>query len=392
MFRYKKSAIFLILGSFIFALLGGGKLPYFVFYTVSLSVLISYVWTKTVINKLDFSLRTMNEYAFVGDDVEMRTMVFNESFLPVNCLEISNGIIKSITGRTPSGNVVSLAPFDSRSIMEKFKCKYRGYYMFGPVNVSISDIFGLFTWRKQIRCSGSLSVYPRVTVLERFSTKPMQLFGTVSTKQNANEDYSSISDIRKYYPGDSFKKIHWKVSARKGSLYVKNFEMSGSAEAYIFLNLFRNDYNEIYRADIEEKAVECAASIVHYMLMNNINTGMYSNGRNISYVRGRDLKEFKKFMEEFITIKSNGSMPMDELLESRARLMPRGSSVILISPGFSERLIDKIVQMSESGFDVVIVHIGTEGMREEYRKIIEHYDIRLYRIGIGDDVKASLEG
>jgi uncharacterized protein (DUF58 family) len=392
MFRYKKSALFMLAGSFIFALLGGGRLPYFVFYALSLSVVFSYSWTRMIINRLNFSQRTMSDYAYVGDEVEVRTMIFNESFLPAACIEISDEMVKRISGKPALCNVVSLAPLDSRCVVEKFKCKYRGYYMFGPVDVNISDILGLFTWRREIKCAGSLPVYPRVAALKNFNIRPMQMFGTVSTKQNANEDYSSISDIRNYYPGDSFKKIHWKVSAKKGSLYVKNFEMSGSAESYIFLNLSQYDYNDIYRNDIEEKAVECAASIVYYMLGKNINTGMYSNGKNISYIRGRDIKEFKKFMEELITVKSNGLIPMEELLESRSRLMPRGSSIILITPSLNERLVDKIVQMSESEFDVTIIYIMVEELKKEYKDVLEHYKIKLYSVGIRDDVKASLEG
>lgn len=382
----------MLLSSFMFALLGGGKFSYFVFYFVSLGVIILFLWTKSIVDKLDFSQRMAKDYAYVGDEVEIKTMVYNESLLPVPCIEIRNGMIKNISGIEPSCNIVSLSPLDSRSIIEKFKCRYRGYYTFGPVTVDISDIFGLFTWEKTISCEGILSVYPRVARLEKFNVRPMQIFGNVSTKQNVNEDFSSISDIRKYYPGDSFKKIHWKVSARKGSLYVKNYEMSGSAEAYIFLNLFQNDYNNSLRPDLEEKAVECSASIVYYMLEHNINTGLYSNGKDISYTRGRDLKEFKKFMEVFITVKSNGIVPVEELLESRARLMQKGSSIILITPDLNERLLDRITQLNRAGFDVTLVFIRAEDLKEKHKKTIDDSGIKLYCIGIGDDVKTSLEG
>lgn len=382
----------MVAASAVYALFAGGKLPYYLFYIVLLMVLSSYFWTKTIINRLDFSQRTQKEYSYVGDEVEIKTMVFNESFLPVPYVEINNGLIKNISGKVQPSNIISLMPFDSKSVRENFTCMYRGCYSYGPVVVSISDIFGLFTWKRDIKCDGNLTVYPKIAYLERFSIRPMQMFGTVSTKQNANEDYSSISDIRKYYPGDSFKRIHWKVSARKGSLFVKNYEMSGSAEGYIFLNLFQDDYNNIYRADLEEKAVECAASIVHYTLMNNINTGLYSNGKKLSYIRGRDLKEFKKFMEEFISVKSNGAVPLGELLESRARLMPKGSSVIMITPKIDRRIMEKIVQLHEADFDVILVYIMLEDLKEEYIKIIKHYGIKLYKVGISDDVKTSLEG
>lgn len=392
MLRYNRSIIFMIFLSLVFALLGGGRLPYFLLYIIIFTIAVSYLWMKSVIGKLEFSQRTARGYAYVGDEIDIKTMVYNEGILPIPYIEINNNMIRYITGTAPVNNVVSLAPFDSRSVLEKIKCKYRGYYSFGPVNICLSDVFGLFTWTKKIDCEGALSVYPRVAALERFNIRPMQMFGTITTKQKANEDYSSISDIKKYYPGDNYKKIHWKVSAKKGSLYVKNFDMSGSSEAYIFLNLYFNDYNDIYRADIEEKAVEGAAAIIHYMLSRNINTGMYANCEKMVYIRGRDLKEFKKFLEELIRVKSNGKIPMYEMLESRARLMPRGSSIILITPKVNHVLLNKVTQLREAGFDVIIVYIMFDELSVEYYKIIMHMDIKLFKISLSDDIKLVLEG
>lgn len=395
MLKFKKSAAALVISSFLFALIGGGKLPYFLFYVALFTVGVSFLWTKATVNMLGITQRIVKEYAYVGDEIEIKTMVFNGSILPVPFVEVKNEMVKDITGSMPSSNIVSLLPFDSRSVLEKIKCKYRGYYLLGPVNIRVSDIFGMFTWNRKVMCEGSLAVYPRVAQLGNFSTRPMQMFGTTTTKKKANEDYSSISDIRKYYPGDSIKRIHWKVSARKGALFVKNYEMSGSAEAYIFLNLFNNDYNNLCRPDVEEKAVECTASIIHYMLRKNINTGLYTNGSKVVYTRGRDLKEFIKFMRELITVKSDGSNPMEELLKSRSRLIPRGSSVILITPGLNESLLDKVIQLIETGLDVIIVYIMVEDSNEHLKSIYYYtgkYNIKLYKVRINDDVKSSLEG
>jgi Uncharacterized conserved protein (some members contain a von Willebrand factor type A (vWA) domain) len=392
MFKYKKSVIFIVLASLIFAFIWGGKIALFTFYMVVIAIGISYLWTRAIIKRLDFSQRSMTEFAYVGDEVEIKTMVFNESFLPVPCVEVKNEMTGFITGRAANNNIITLLPFDSRSIFDRIACKYRGFYTFGPIDITVSDIFGLFTWNRQVKCDGKLSVFPRVVKLNRFNVRPMQTFGTITTKQRANEDYSSISDIRKYYPGDSYKRIHWKVSARKGSIHVKNFDMSGSTEAYIFLNLYRGDYADIYRADMEEKSVECATAIIYFMLSKNINTGFYASGEKLVYTRSRDLNEFKKFMEELIRVKSNGIIPMENLLESKARLIPRGSSIILITPRLSSGLVEKIVGLKETGYDVIIVYIAVEDLSEEHEKIIGHYGIKLCKVGLGDDIKASLEG
>ena len=392
MFKFKKSSIFLIIASLILALMWGGKLPYFILYVIIITIAVSYFWSGRIAKRLDFNQKVIKDYVYVGDEIEINTIIYNESFLPAPCIEIKNGLIRDLSGKSPNSNIISIMPFSSRIVAQKVKCKYRGVYNFGPIDIIISDVFGLFTWSRQIICHGTLTVFPKVVSLRRFTIRPMQTFGTVTTKQKANEDYSSISDIRKYYPGDSFKKIHWKLSAHKGSLYVKNFEMSGSCEAYIFLNLFHNDYYDMYRADMEEKAVECACAIIYYMLSKNINTGLYANSKEPVYIRGRDVREFNKFMQELIRVKSDGISPLEELLEQRSRILPRGSSIILITPELNKEIIDKIIQLKEDKFDVIIVYIMIEDLNQEIVRVINHYGIKLFKIGINDEIRTALGG
>lgn len=382
----------MVLISLGFAVLAGGKLPYFVFYAVLLSTAIPFLWTVLTIKSLELFQSTDKEHVYAGDTVEINTTLKNRTLLPVPFAEVRNGMIKELTGNSPRNNIISIMPLDSKSVIERINCRYRGYYNLGPVNVNIFDVLGIFSCEKKVKCTGMLTVYPRVAKLNDFKIKPVQAFGTLTTKQKANEDYSSISDIRKYYPGDSYKKIHWKLSARKGMLHVKNYEMGGSAECYVFLDMFSGGYNNIYREDMEEKAVECGAAVVYYMLSKNINTGLHINCNKTVYTWGRDLHEFRKFMDGFTRVKSDGMMHMVELLESRHRLLPRGSSIIIITPMLGDNLVDKMAQLRKTGYDVVIIYIMLEDMNEENEKLLSQYGIRLYKVGLGDDVKTSLEG
>lgn len=392
MLRYKKSAIVVLGVAFIYALFWGLDAAYFIFYMLLLTVLISFFWSRSVVRKMEFTQRSENEYGHVGDEINIKTMIYNDSFLPVPCAEIKNEMVGLVTGKEPASSVIALTSFNSRSIYEKFKCKYRGYYNYGPIEVKVEDMFGLFRWRRKVGCEGYLRVFPKIINLTRFDVKPMQTFGTVTKKQKANEDYTNISDIRKYYPGDSFKKIHWKVSARKGSLHVKNYDTSGNAEAYIFLDLYRNSYDDISRADTEEKAVECATAIIHYMLSRNINTGLYEDGGKGVYVRGRDLDELRKFMDELIVARSDGKVPFGELLDSRSRLLPGGSSIVAVTPKIDDSLVLKVVQLEETGFDVTVICITSGEIEDRIIDRINRYRIKLTMIGLNDDIKASLEG
>ena len=49
-----------------------------------------------------------------------------------------------------------------------------------------------------------------------------------------------IYDIRDYVPGDPIKKIHWKLSAKKGTLMIKEAQEQTYGHSRLFMPLTRN--------------------------------------------------------------------------------------------------------------------------------------------------------
>lgn len=392
MLKYKKKILILIAVSFVLALTVGGTLLYFIFYSITLPVFISFLWSLIIVKTLSVSQEIKGDYAYVGDTLKIKTIIRNKTIFPALMVEISDEMIRKFTGNTPVKNIIYIRPFGIETIYETSAAKYRGYYSLGPVGVEVTDILGVFTWTKKIECTGEITIYPRIALINSFSLKPVQTFGTITTKNKANEDNTSISDIRKYYHGDSYKRIHWKVSARKASLYVKNYEMGGSSESYVLLNMFNRDYESVYRKDIEEKAVECAEAIVYYMLSKNVNTDLFVNCQENVYIKGRGIQEFESFLDAGVSVKSDGTVPLRELLESRYRLLTGKSYIILVTPALQGEDIDRIIQLKALGFDFIIVYIMIKGTEEEKEKRLYQMGIKLYKIEMSDDIKTSLEG
>ena len=59
------------------------------------------------------------------------------------------------------------------------------------------------------------------------------------SRQKGN-DFAQVSDVREYIPGDRFRDIHWKLSARQESLMVKERVSMAGSEMVLLLNLVRN--------------------------------------------------------------------------------------------------------------------------------------------------------
>ena len=83
----------------------------------------------------------------------------------------------------------------------------------------------------------SLTVLPLT-----FDTEPLEMApGDPGSEimARATEDLNAPSDIRSYQPGDAMKKIHWKLSLRKGELMVRKFDEPVLQEVLILMDCSR---------------------------------------------------------------------------------------------------------------------------------------------------------
>lgn len=391
MLKIKKSAVFMLIAAFLLARLGGWEIPHQIYYMVSGVMIISFLWSGRITKKVNAYQKLDQKDYYVDDTLEITSFVDNDSFFPIPHMEIVDRTEESLRSEKSKPTVVSLFPTEREIIKSNIVAKYRGIYDLGPIDIEVSDALGVVTRRHTIYSNTSFKVYPRVYDLENLNLKSMQSYGTLSTKQKAYEDNTSVSDIRKYSPGDSIKRIHWKVSAKKRSLLVKNYEMTGSAAAYIFLDFKRNGFRGDSERDLEERAVETATSIISYMLKNSVSIEMFINSSMAHYTRGRDIKELKNFMDILCEIKSDGYKTMKDVLEKRIKLLSKGSSVIVITGNINEEEARIYGSIKAMGYEVILIYISDYPIDGNIRSIMDNYYLKTCSINTDSDIKGVLE-
>lgn len=70
-------------------------------------------------------------------------------------------------------------------------------------------------------------------------SRPVRLFvaeGEEYSKDRGGDDSSEVFDVHEYMPGDKIAQIHWKLSARTGELYMKEFSFPLGAAVVLLLD------------------------------------------------------------------------------------------------------------------------------------------------------------
>ena len=171
---------------------------------------------------------------------------------------------------------LSIPPKSTRS--QRYQCiaQRRGRYQWLGLEITTRFPLGLMRAFLQQKSPEYLTVQPAIGKL---SPNWSELFrkrdsGNRQRQVRALSDEGDFFGLRAYRPGDSKRWIHWRSSARRDELVVKQFQQPENQELVILLDLFEPITNdELIKkelASIENSAVEFVATLVHQITSSNV--------------------------------------------------------------------------------------------------------------------------
>ena len=207
--------------------------------------------------------------------------------------------------------------------------------------------------------------------------------GGDALRRRTHQITANAAGIREYYPGDSFNRIHWPSTARKGRLLVKEFELDPMSDVWIFLDMAAASHFGERHLDpsqiveqaggrrppkfelpnsTEEYSVSVAASIAQYFLRNNQSLGLAAAGQSWEIVQAdRGDRQALKILETLAVLRAEGRIPLPEILYRETSRLARGSTIIIVTPSVNVRWARTARHLSTTGLRVVPVLIDPQG-------------------------------
>lgn len=119
--------------------------------------------------------------------------------------------------------------------------------------------FILFLMRKRADVEGSVLVYPMMYDLEGIAPRLAAAGESGAARKARSGD--DLFGIRRFSEGDDWRNIHWKATARSGTLRVSEFSMHESERVTVLLDNLAPCDEALF-----ERAVSLAASLVRHFL------------------------------------------------------------------------------------------------------------------------------
>ncbi|MGL5827946.1 MAG: DUF58 domain-containing protein [Angustibacter sp.] len=184
-------------------------------------------------------------------------------------------------GRRPRFLLPGLAPGQERRVVYAVQPPTRGRFVLGPLSLGTTDPFGLAQGRYQTGSLTELIVHPRVYPLLGAGGT-----GVGSTAGHHGMGALDEHSLRQYSQGDDLRRVHWRTSARRGILMVRQPEPESTRGVTIVVSTAPAPSG----SSSGEWLIDLAASVVQHHLAAGFAVELRINGRPA--VRGAALVDY----------------------------------------------------------------------------------------------------
>ena len=316
--------------------------------------LLSFFWTLSLARRTySWTAGLRYGWAQVGDQLEERFTVINDSFLPGLWLEVED---HSNLPDYTAGRVTSIGGNQSLEWKTEGVCTRRGLFNLGPTTLRSGDPLGLCSLEYAHPNATVLLVVPPVLPLPAIEIAAGGRAGEGRRPRRAAlETTVSVETVREYISGDPLKAIHWPTSARQDKLYVRQFEHMPSSDWWIFLDLEKNVQVGSGFESTEEHGIILAASLAHRGLREGHSVGLVTCSPELIWMAPQHSSGHSMSILRTLALAKPGTRPLSDLLEDAQKAVRHGASLIIITPNVQADWAAALLQLVKIGITPTIL-------------------------------------
>ncbi|MCC7367059.1 MAG: DUF58 domain-containing protein [Chloroflexi bacterium] len=334
--------------------------------------IVTRLWSALALRSVRCVLEFDDDRAFPDDEVELLLRVSGRGPIPIPWLEIDFTVPRGLYV-TPEPGIgvlsgdgralhimVTLLPFQKVERRIHVRCRQRGAYQVEAISMLAADPLRLYPRRREEPTSARLLVFPRIVPLEQIGLKAGMAVGDLRASSIVMPDPVRPIGVRDYRVGDSPRQIHWKASARRGSIQVKVLERTVRREVAIYLDAGGFDHSWlVYREALFERAVSAAASLANVTIERGAAVSLAISGADAVTIPGNaGLDQLRLILESLAVVMPSEGRPIDNVLASTLGRHPPGTTIVVFTPLPEEPMLAELESVRRRGDPVALVYCG----------------------------------
>jgi len=351
------------------------------------------VWSRYGLESIDYERRIGTNRAVWGDQVALDVEVWNRKLLPVPLLTADDNVTDTLRvagrslvaserpGQAALQNSWSLLWYERVVRHLVIDARRRGAFTFGPVRLTVSDLFERGTNSEERELPGELLVRPRTVPVQAPHAARAPL-GQAPSQTSLFTDPARFAGVRPYQPGDPKRRIHWRATARLGQPVSRRYDPVNERQVLLAVDLQTvpgPHWLMLFDDDQLEALCVAAASLGRRMLRTDTAVGLLvgaqlAGGRRWAYLPpSAAASQLGRIEDVLARVQPIISLPFERLLGVVPRRLAPGGTVLTLSARDPEPYADRLLRLSRTGYAVTHLALGPD--REAHR-------LRMRAIGV----------
>lgn len=283
------------------------------------------------------SRKVDREKAFAGEFIHVTISVTNSGRSRLDSVEIYDAIPETFELSMGENFIITqIHGNETKSFSYIVRVTKRGVFRLGPSKVLIHDRIGFYFEEDVREFYTEVLTYPSYQDIRRMDalSKKRQIgkmFGSHKTREKGTGD--DFHSLRKYFPGDEFKKLDWKAFSRSGELMVREFEAEKNIRMVVFLDHSASMGGGVPNNTKLDFAIRGAMMVMHLAEENNDVAGMitYSDFPTSYLPPGKKKGSFFQMLEVLALVEPKGASNPLEAVDYLLRRLPRASFLVFLT-------------------------------------------------------------
>lgn len=374
-------------------------------------IIISLIWSWLAVRGVRIGRKTRTRRSQVGRSFVEQFSVKNGFFLPKLWLEIRDH--SDLPGYRASYVVPTLLPGASYEWRADTQCIVRGEFQLGPMTIISGDPFGLFLTPRRINATERIIIYPATVPITQFRLPIGLVSGGDPQRFITQNITTNAAGVRDYVHGDALNRVHWKSTARRNRLIVKEFELDPLVDIWLFVDLSRESLIEApsvrrfgntgpvmpngggLPASTEEYAVVIAASLATHFIHIERALGFITYAPHREFLQAeRGHRQLTRILETLAVARSQSNLSLHEMISLESPNIARGATFVFITSSLETSWIGELNVLARRGIRPLCIYIQPDSFggetSEEIRGRLHMLKIPTIYISKGDNLSAAL--
>jgi uncharacterized protein (DUF58 family) len=252
---------------------------------------------------------------------------------------------------------VRLRAGEEQTVELKVHCERWGVFRVGRLHFRARDLLGLRSWEGEAGEARALRVFPREETL-RSLIAPLetQVFAGNQVARSRGEGIE-FADLREWQPGDRLRRVNWRATALRRTLWVNEQNPERNTDVVLFLDTFAEVRAE--GRSTNDRAVRAAATLAHMYLQRKDRVGIVGFGGFLSWlVPASGIRQLYAIVETLLTSEVVHSFALRGVDVLPPRTLPPKALVLAITPLLDNRTAAALLDLHARGYDLIVVEVS----------------------------------